>query len=49
MTMEKIRKNLNNSQATIPLIAIFIALIIGAIVMLIGGYNPLVAYESLIL
>lgn len=48
-TMEKIRKNLKSSQATIPLVAILIALFIGAIVMLIGGYNPIVAYESLVL
>ena len=32
----------------IPVIAVLIALVIGAIVMVIGGYNPLVAYQSLV-
>ncbi|SIN85468.1 simple sugar transport system permease protein [Carnobacterium alterfunditum] len=48
-TMEKIRQDFKNSQATIPLIAVLIALVIGAIVMLIGGYDPIAAYESLVL
>lgn len=46
--MEKIRQNTKNNFVMIPIIAIFIALFIGAAVMLIGGYSPLVAYESLI-
>ena len=32
----------------IPIIAVLIALVIGAIVMAIGGYNPLLAYQSLV-
>lgn len=46
--MEKIRKRTKNNYVTIPIIAVFIALIIGAVVMLIGGYNPVVAYGALI-
>lgn len=46
--MKNIKKNLKNSRVGIPLLAILIALLIGAMVMLIGGYNPIVAYQSLI-
>ena len=46
--MEKIRRNTKNNYVMIPVIAVLIALFIGAAVMLIGGYSPLVAYESLI-
>ena len=31
----------------IPVIAVLIALVIGAIVMVMGGYNLLVAYQTL--
>lgn len=45
--MEKTGRNTNNKYAMIPIIAVLIALVIGAAVMLIGGYNPLVAYGAL--
>lgn len=32
----------------IPIYAILIALLIGAVVMVVGGYNPIVAYQSLV-
>ena len=46
--MEKVKKKTKNSNVMIPVIAVLIALVIGAIVMVIGGYNPLVAYQSLV-
>ncbi len=46
--MEKVKKKTKNSNVMVPIIAVLIALVIGAIVMVIGGYNPLVAYQSLV-
>ncbi|WP_223067856.1 ABC transporter permease [Paenibacillus caui] len=44
--MNKIFKIFSGS-ATVSIIAIILGLIVGAIVMLVGGYNPLLAYQSL--
>lgn len=45
----EVRKKKNNYDAIkIPLLSIFIALLIGAVIMLIAGYNPVVAYQSLL-
>ena len=46
--MEKVKNKTKNSNLMVPVIAVLIALVIGAIVMVIGGYNPLVAYQSLL-
>lgn len=45
--MNKITKIFTGS-ASISVIAIIMGLIVGAIVMLVGGYNPLLAYKALI-
>ena len=46
--MEKVKKKTSSSNVMVPIIAVLIALIIGAIVMVIGGYNPVIAYQSLV-
>lgn len=47
--MNKIIRIFTKESALIPAIAILFGLLVGAIVMLIGGYNPLVAYKSLLI
>lgn len=39
--------NLRNNKLLMPLITVLIAFVLGAIVMLIGGYNPINAYQAL--
>lgn len=39
--------NLRNNKLLIPVIAVLVSFILGAIVMLIGGYNPIRAYQAL--
>ncbi|MBH5320686.1 ABC transporter permease [Paenibacillus sp. GSMTC-2017] len=43
-----IKKIFNKSSLLVPLVSILLGLIVGAIAMLAGGYNPLVAYSSLV-
>jgi ABC-type uncharacterized transport system permease subunit len=47
--MDSLRKIFNKSSVVVPLVAIVLGLIVGAIAMLAGGYNPLLAYKSLIM
>lgn len=46
--MNRVNKLLRQESIWIPVISIVIGIVIGAIVMLIGGYDPLLAYSSLI-
>ncbi|WP_269669553.1 ABC transporter permease [Paenibacillus sp. GSMTC-2017] len=46
--MDMIKKIFNKSSLLVPLVSILLGLIVGAIAMLAGGYNPLVAYSSLV-
>ncbi|RRJ64434.1 ABC transporter permease [Paenibacillus oralis] len=46
--MDKLRKIFTMDSLIVPLVAILLGLLVGAVVMLIGGYNPLVAYGALI-
>lgn len=46
--MNKLRKIFTMDSLIVPLVAILLGLLLGAVVMLIGGYNPLVAYGALI-
>lgn len=45
--MDTVKKIFNKSSLLIPLISILLGLIIGAIAMLAGGYDPVLAYSSL--
>ncbi|GIO31595.1 ABC transporter permease [Paenibacillus albilobatus] len=45
--MSKLFKILSVDNLLVPLIAIIFGLIVGAVIMLIGGYDPLLAYSSL--
>jgi ABC-type uncharacterized transport system permease subunit len=46
-SLNGLRKLFVSDSVIVPVVAIILGLITGAIVMLIGGYNPLVAYSSL--
>ncbi|MEF2966948.1 ABC transporter permease [Paenibacillus sp. M1] len=46
--MNKLRKIFTLDSIIVPLVAILLGLIVGAIVMLIGGYNPIEAYVALL-
>lgn len=46
--MNKIMSIFKRESALIPLVAIIMGLLLGAIIMWIGGYDPVLAYESLI-
>lgn len=46
--MDKLRKIFSLDSLIVPLVAILLGLLVGAVVMLLGGYNPLVAYSALI-
>jgi simple sugar transport system permease protein len=45
--VDKWIKAFTKDSATVPIIAIFFGLLFGAVIMLIGGYNPILAYSSL--
>lgn len=47
--MNKWMKLFVKDSAYIPLIAIFLGLLVGGVIMVIGGFNPLVAYKALVL
>lgn len=46
--MNKIRKIFTLDSLIVPLVAILLGLLVGAVVMLLGGYNPIEAYGALI-
>ncbi|WP_310550852.1 ABC transporter permease [Paenibacillus glufosinatiresistens] len=46
--MYKLKKIFASDSYIVPLVAIIMGLLVGAIVMLIGGYNPITAYGALI-
>lgn len=46
--MNKLLKAFTKESAVVPLIAILLGLIVGAIIMLLGGYDPILAYRSLL-
>lgn len=46
--MDKLRKIFTLDSVILPLVAIVLGLLVGAVVMLIGGYNPIVAYSALL-
>lgn len=46
--MDMLKKVFNKSSLLIPGVAIVLGLLVGAIAMLAGGYNPIVAYTSLL-
>ncbi|WP_152391628.1 ABC transporter permease [Paenibacillus guangzhouensis] len=46
--MNNLRRLLRSDSMWIPVLSIVIGILIGAIVMLAGGYNPLLAYQSLV-
>lgn len=45
--MSKLRKIFATDTYIIPLVAILLGFLVGAIVMLIGGYDPIAAYSAL--
>ncbi|MEC0368702.1 ABC transporter permease [Paenibacillus chibensis] len=45
--MSKVFKIFSVNNLLVPVVAIILGLIVGAIIMLIGGYDPLLAYSSL--
>ncbi|MVP01703.1 ABC transporter permease [Paenibacillus lutrae] len=45
--MNKVMKFFMRDSAIVPLVAILLGFLFGAIVMLMGGYNPIAAYSSL--
>jgi len=45
--MSKLFKIFSVNSLLVPLVAVVLGLIVGAIIMLIGGYDPLLAYSSL--
>ncbi|KPV61147.1 branched-chain amino acid ABC transporter permease [Paenibacillus sp. A3] len=46
--MDKLIKIVTKDSALVPLVAILMGLLFGALVMLAGGYNPLTAYSALV-
>ncbi|OXM86595.1 ABC transporter permease [Paenibacillus rigui] len=46
--MDKVNKIFVKDSALVPLVAIVLGLLLGAVVMLLGGYNPITAYISLV-
>ncbi|WNS75370.1 ABC transporter permease [Bacillus sp. DTU_2020_1000418_1_SI_GHA_SEK_038] len=46
--MDKLYKGLKSESLLIPFVAIIVGLLLGAIIMLIGGYDPVLAYQSLV-
>jgi len=46
--VNKLIKAFTKESAVVPLIAILLGLIVGAVIMLIGGYDPILAYSSLL-
>ena len=46
--MDKFIKIMTKDSALVPLVAILMGLLFGALVMLAGGYNPLTAYSALV-
>lgn len=46
--MNNLKKLLSQESVWIPIISIIIGIVIGAIVMLAGGYDPILAYTSLV-
>lgn len=46
--MNKLRKIFTLDSLIVPLVAILLGLLVGAVVMLLGGYNPFEAYGALI-
>jgi simple sugar transport system permease protein len=46
--VDKLIKAFTKESAAVPVIAIVFGLLFGALIMLIGGYNPILAYSSLI-
>lgn len=46
--MNKLMSIFKRESAVIPVVSIIIGLLLGAIIMLIGGYDPLLAYDSLV-
>lgn len=46
--MNKLINIFRRESAVIPVVSIIIGLLLGALIMLIGGYDPLLAYESLV-
>lgn len=46
--MNKLMSIFRRESAVIPVVSIIIGLLLGAIIMLIGGYDPLLAYDSLV-
>lgn len=46
--MNKLKSMLAKESVIISLVAIILGILIGALVMLVGGYNPLLAYQSLV-
>lgn len=46
--MNKLIKLFTKDSAVVPLVAIVLGLIVGAIIMLLGGYDPILAYRSLL-
>ncbi|AIQ62958.1 branched-chain amino acid ABC transporter permease [Paenibacillus stellifer] len=45
--MNKFRKILSGDSYIVPLVAIVLGFLVGAVVMLIGGYDPIAAYSAL--
>ncbi|GEN56476.1 ABC transporter permease [Halolactibacillus alkaliphilus] len=46
--MNAVAKHMKNRNILVPILATIIALVFGAIIMLIAGYNPVIAYQSLL-
>ena len=46
--MNKVIRLFTKDSAVVPLVAIVLGLIVGAIIMLFGGYDPILAYRSLL-
>lgn len=46
--MNKFRSLFHFQSATVPLVAVVLGLLMGALIMLIGGYDPILAYQSLL-
>lgn len=46
--MDTLKKVFNKSSLLVPMVSIVLGLLIGALAMLAGGYNPILAYSSLL-
>ncbi|MBY0123360.1 ABC transporter permease [Bacillus sp. S/N-304-OC-R1] len=46
--MDKLYKGFKSEPLLVPIVAIIIGLLLGAIIMFIGGYDPILAYQSLV-